>query len=61
MQVTSSYTYCIAYLDFMNFGRGYTLRLVKSKLSMIMQDLIFHAKLEEFEQCLGVLDCQYIC
>ena len=37
---------CVSYLEFVNLGVGYTLRLIKSKLSMILQDLVFHTKLE---------------
>ena len=37
---------CVSYLEFVNLGVGYTLRLIKSKLSMILQDLVFHTKLK---------------
>ena len=37
---------CVSYLEFINLGVGYTLRLIKSKLAMILQHLVFHTKLE---------------
>ena len=37
---------CVSVLAFVNFGGGYTLRLIKSKLCMILQYLVLHTKLE---------------
>ena len=37
---------CVSVLDFVNFGGGYTMRLIKSKLCMKLQDLVFHTKPE---------------
>ena len=51
---------CVSDLDFVNFGGGYTLRLIKSKLGMILQDLFFHTKLEWFRQLFDTIHWQYL-
>ena len=44
--------FVFSYPYFVNFWRGYTLRLIKYKVSMILQVLLFHIKLEQFGQIL---------
>ena len=51
---------CVSLLVFINFGGGYTLRLIKSKLGLILQDLFFHTKLEWFRKLFDTIHWQYL-
>ena len=51
---------CVSLIVFKILGGGYTLRLIKSKLGMILQDLFFHTKLEWFRQLFDSIYWQYL-